>query len=121
MASLEERIDALTAAVVKLTDLMAGGAALPAASGKDKPAAGKDKPAATRKPKITAAEVQAAIVEVKEKHGQERAREIIEEHGGSGTKLAKLVTMPDKFEAVMASCKEALEEEDAGDGDDDDI
>lgn len=118
---LEEKIDALTTQVKRLADLYEGGkggapAAGATAAKADKPKA--DKPKAT---KHTAAAVSAAIQEVKEKVGTDVAKAIIEEHAGSGAKLAVLMTKPEKFDAAMASCEAAIAAlADGGDDDDDD-
>ena len=119
---LEVLIPKLTAAVERLNANIEAGK-LPAAGAKtaDKPAAPKaaDKPKKVVS-KHTPAEVSAAIMEVKEKVGKPSAQAIIEEHGGAGCKLAALVAMPDKFDAIMESCQEALEEAGGEAADDED-
>lgn len=109
---LEQKIEALTAAVVALTAVMeknggTGGAGKATTTGKA--TGGK------AKPKYTADKVKAKILEVKEKHGMERAKEIIAEAGGDD--LANLLTQPDTFDNAYALAEAALEEEaDGGDG-----
>lgn len=104
--SLEAKIEANTAAVTRLADLMeAGGAAAPKAAAAAKAAA----PKAAAKTKITADQIKAAIVGVKDTVGADEARELIERHAGDGKKLADLILMPATFEAVMADCAAAME------------
>lgn len=110
MASLEERIDSLTSAVTRLADLMEAGGGASAAP--DKPKA--DKPKAGAKPKKTADDVKAAIVLVKDTIGEDDARAIIQKHAGAGKKLADLVAMPAKFDAVCADCAAALAAAESG-------
>ena len=117
MASLEEKIDKLTAAVEANTAAVLAGGGKPAASGGK--AADTAKPIAKTKTKFTAAQVQAAVVNVKDTISSDKAKEIIEEHAGEGAKLAKLTTMPEVFDAVMASCEAAINEAGDGGGEDD--
>ncbi len=117
--SLEAKIDALIVALEANTASRAGDkAAGSAASGKPagKPAAGK--PA---KPKHSAEQVKTAVMSVKDTIDADTAKALIEEFAGEGEKLAKLLTLPEHFDAVVARSKELLEG--AGDdaADDDDI
>lgn len=114
--SLEAKIDELIVAINANTAARKGEAGAAATGGKpDKPKVDKTPP----KSKYTATQVQTAVVEVKDAKGSDAAKEIIEKYAGEGEKLAKLITMPEKFEAVMAACAEALADD--GSGDDDDI
>lgn len=104
---LEEKIDALTAAVKENTAaiLGKGGAAAPAAGAK-----GPGRPAgATAKPKFTAEQVKAAVVGVKESKGTDVAKALISDAGAKD--LADLLTKSAKFADVMAACEAALAEE----------
>ncbi len=114
MASLEDMIGSLTAALEANTAaILAGGsapaAAAPAATTRPKPAA-KPKPAAS---KFTADQVRDTLIKVKSEVGEDEAKRIITEVGGY-EKLAQLVADPSKFDAVMEASETAL----AG-GDDD--
>lgn len=131
MASLEERIDALTAATNRLADLMEAnggggstGTTAPKTTAAAAPKTTTKKPAAS-KPTKTAEDVKAAVVSVKDTISPDDARAIIEAHAGAGKKLADLITMPAKFDAVCQACADALaaaaenpEEEEAAEEDD---
>lgn len=105
--SLEQKIEALTAAVEALTVAMkAGGAASSSA----------DKPTGTKTTKTTKAEyvpqhskeeMQAAMAEVKDKLGVAKAKEIRGEVG-KADKLAD-ITDPKVIDAVYEAAKAALE------------
>jgi hypothetical protein len=105
--SLEQKIEALTAAVEALTAKMSSGSAgAPAA---DKPAKATKTAAAEYTPKFTKDEMTAALNEVKEKFGTPVAKEIVT---GTG-KADKMANITDPklidacYEAAKAKMKEA--------------
>lgn len=108
--SLEQKIEALTAAVEALTAKMSGaGVAAPApAPAAEKPKAEKPK-AAEYTPKHTKDEMTAALNEVKEKFGTPVAKSIVTETG----KAAKMAEISDPklidacYEAAKAKLAEA--------------
>lgn len=107
--SLEQKIEALTAAVEALTAKMSGAAAAPApAPAAEKPKAEKPK-AAEYTPKHTKDEMTAALNEVKEKFGTPVAKSIVTETG----KAAKMAEISDPklidacYEAAKAKLAEA--------------
>lgn len=116
--SLEQKIEALTAAVEALTVAMKAGGAAPAASASaDKPAGTKTTKttkAAEYEPKHSKEEMQAAMAEVKEKLGVAKAKEIRGEVG----KVDKLadITDPKIIDAVYDAAQAALAA-----GEDDDV
>lgn len=117
--SLEQKIEALTAAVEALTVAMKAGGAAPAASASaDKPAAATKATKATKaaeyEPKHSKEEMQAAMAEVKEKLGVAKAKEIRGEVG-KADKLAD-ITDPKIIDAVYEAAQAALAA-----GEDDDV
>lgn len=114
MASLEEQIDTLTKAVNRNSDLLekslaAGGGAAAATTGKAGAKTGaKAGDKAPAKSRYTAAQVQTAVGEVKDKIDATTAKAIITRFGGDGCNLAKLITMPETFDNVMEACAEAI-------------
>ncbi len=117
---LEEKIERLTAEVVKLREAIEKSGGSPAASG-EKATAGKATAgkATAKKSKFTADQIKAAVIKVKDEVGQDAAQKVIKDAGAKG--LAELITMTDKFDAAMAACEEALTAgEDGGDEDGDD-
>lgn len=116
--SLEDAILKLVAATEANTAaILAGGsaAAAPAAAPAAEKAAGKGKketPAEKAAPKITRDEVNAALEQVREKHGIEEAKKIISEQG-KAPKRADIAEA--NFQAVYDACKAKME---GGDGDD---
>lgn len=117
--SLEELIGTLTTSIDRLNANLesgktpGGAAATTAGKGKDKAA----KAAAVTT--FTAKQVSDALLDVKAKIDGPSAKAIIEEHGGAGAKMAEVCAKPELFDAIMASCAEALEEAGAGgDGED---
>lgn len=110
---LEEKIDALIAAVKANTAALTGKGG-GAAGG----TAGTGKAGTTGGSKITFEQVKAAVVKVKDAKGKPAAQKIIREAG----KAAELASIKaPQYEAVIEACKEALEEgEDAGGGEDED-
>lgn len=116
---LEQKIEKLTEAVVALTAViekggLGGGGA---AASTTKASTTKASTTKASKPKYTADKVKAKILEVKEKHGMDRAKELISEAGGDD--LANLLSQPDKFDNAYALAEAALEEDAAGDDGDD--
>lgn len=116
---LEEKIERLTAEIVKLresNEKLAGGKATGGGSATTEDAGkGKgSKGAAGKKSKHKPDEVKAAVIKVKDEVSKDAAQKIIKDAGCDG--LAELQTKPETFDAVMAACAAAL----AGDGDDDD-
>lgn len=115
---LEEKIERLTAEIVKLREAYEKGAkggatTTTADAGADKKPA--DKKAADKKPaktKFTAEQVKTAVIKVKDEVGEDAAKAVISGSGCSG--LAALIAKPEVFDSVMAACEEAL----AGGGDD---
>lgn len=118
MASIEELLSGLTAAIEANTAAILGSgtnvAAAPAkAEAKASKPAGKkaaDKPAS----KFTADQVRDTLIKVKSEVGEDEAKRIISEVGGY-EKLAQLVADPSKFDSVMEAAEVAL----SGDGDED--
>lgn len=109
--SLEQKIEALTAAVEALTVAMKSGGAASASSA-DKPAGTKTTKtakAAEYEPKHSKEEMQAAMAEVKDKLGVAKAKEIRGEVG-KADKLAD-ITDPKVIDAVYEAAKAALEAE----------
>jgi hypothetical protein len=115
---LEQKIEKLTEAVVALTAAIEkGGLGGGAATSTTKASTAKASTTKASKPKHTADKVKAKILEVKEKHGMDRAKEIISEAGGDD--LANLLSQPDKFDNAYALAEAALEEDAAGEDDGD--
>lgn len=108
--SLEQKIEALTAAVEALTVAMKSGGAASASSA-DKPAGTKTTKTtkAEYEPKHSKEEMQAAMAEVKDKLGVAKAKEIRGEVG-KADKLAD-ITDPKVIDAVYEAAKAALEAE----------
>lgn len=124
--SLEQKIEALTAAIEANTAALTGGAKAPAAAVEKAapaavekaakvPKAEKSKPAAYEA-KHTKSEAHAAVNEVKEKLGIPAAKAVIAEAGG--TKLADIVT-DEALDKLYDLSKAALGAEDGDDGADD--
>lgn len=116
--SLEQALAENTAALQALTAALAKGgaaAAAPAAApAAEKPPKGKKEAAAPAAPSIDRSTVNAALEEVKNKHGVEAAKKVIKEAGG----VDKRADIPDdKLQAVYDAAKKAAE----GGGEDDDI
>lgn len=113
--SLEQKIEALTAAVEALTVAMKSGA--PAAS-TGKTEAKADKPAKAAKaeyePKRSKSDMQAALSEVKEKFGLPEARAIIEKFSPKGTKMGEIADAKIIDETYAAAKAKLEEEEDEG-------
>ena len=117
--SLETLIQNLTAALEANTAaiLGAGGqtatttaAAAPEKTTKTTKAA--DKPAKTTKPKRSIEEASSLLLELKDGHGIQHAKDILAAHG-----VAKMAEMPaDKAEAIYDAAKAKLEELAAGAG-----
>lgn len=108
--SLEQKIEALTAAVEALTVAMKAGGA--ASSSADKPTGTKTTKTtktAEYEPKHSKEEMQAAMAEVKDKLGVAKAKEIRGEVG-KADKLAD-ITDPKVIDAVYEAAKAALEAE----------
>ena len=106
--SLEQKIEALTAAVEALTAKMSGAAAAPApAPAAEKPKAEKPK-AAEYTPKHTKDEMTAALNEVREKFGTPVAKSIVTETG-KAAKMAE-ITDPKLIDACYEAAKAKLEE-----------
>lgn len=108
--SLEAKIDALIVALEANTaarqgDKATGSAGTAKAGAADKKAADK-KPA---KPKASVEQVKTAVMSVKDTIDSETAKGLIEKYAGDGEKLAKLLTLPEHFDAVVAEAKELLE------------
>jgi len=115
---LEEKIDRLIGVIEQLIAVQGGKAPTAAATSEKK--AGTKKAAADA-PKNNADQVQAAILEVKEKKGAPVAKELIEAVvGKTGAKLADLLNMPEKFDKAVSACSEALAATDEPDEDDED-
>lgn len=117
---LEEKIDALTAALKENTatvkkHIEALGGSAGSGSGETAEASGGKK---DKKSKFTADQVKAAVVKVKEEKGQDAAKAIISDAGAKN--LAELVTLPKKFDSVMAACEAALAATDDDNEDEDD-
>lgn len=125
--SIEQKLEALTAAIEANTAALLGGAkattTAPAADkpAADKPAAEKAKPGRPAKPaayeaKHTKSEAQAAVNEVKEKLGVATAKGLIKQAGGE--KLADITT-DEAIDKLYDLAKEALgaDGDDAGDED----
>lgn len=107
--SLEQKIEALTAAVEALTAKISGAAAAPAATSKPE----KAEKATKAEPKgyeaqHTKEEMQAALGELKEKSGAPAAKAIIKEVG-KADKMAE-ITDPKLIDAVYEAAKKALAE-----------
>lgn len=98
--------------------LNGGTAAADAPADKPAKAAAADKPAKPAKPTITQAQMQAALQEVKEKHGVPEAKAIIVEAGGV-KKMDEI--SEDKYETVFKACQAKLEEENEEVAEDDGI
>lgn len=124
--SLEQKIEALTAAVEALTAQMKlGGTGTTPSVGKDKevaapapaPKAAKAKaePAEPAGPSIE--DMKAVVTQVKDKHGTPVAKELIKKYG-KADKLAD-VTDPKLVKALHDAAQEKLGEEDAEETDDD--
>lgn len=113
---LEAKLEALTEAVKELTAEYK--ASRGASSGAKPSTGGKASDAKASKPKHTADKVKAIILKVKEKHGMDRAKEIIGETGSDD--LADLLKNTDRFNDAYAAAEAALAEEaseaDEGDG-----
>jgi len=120
--SLEQKIEALIAAVEANTAALSG--SKPASTstgdgGEGKPGRGKKGAATEEKTattKYTAEQVKAAAVKVKGELGTKKAKQIIADHGAE--ELAAL--KPEKYESFIKACEKALkgdEDEDGGDGD----
>ena len=114
---LENKIDELIAALRENTAARlaeVGGAATGGAKAGAKPGA---KPGAKAdKPKYTAEKVKTKVLEVKEKHGMERAKEIIAETGSDD--LADLLKNPDRYNAAYELAEAAANEGAVSDDDD---
>lgn len=103
---LEEKIDALTAAINKLNaNLEKGGTAGAATGGKAAP-----KPAGKPKPKYTADQVKSAVMEVKDTIGAAAATALITSVGDGAVKLAELIQKPECFDAAVEAAQAALTE-----------
>lgn len=115
---LEQKIDELIVAIKENTAarLAEGGAAAkPAAKAGTK---AETKPAAKKKPTLTAEQVRAKILEVKDKHGMDRAKEIIAETGADD--LADLLkNYAEQYASAYAAAEAALEEDEEPAADDD--
>ena len=119
--SLEQKIEALTAAIEANTAALLKSGAKPAAAANtdsedEKPAAAAKK--TTKPAKVesehTREEMQAALGELKEATDAATAKAVISKHGG----VAKMAEIPDdKIDAVYEAAKKALE--DAAGGEDD--
>ncbi len=110
LADLQAAVEANTAALAALAGKAAAAPAAeetkkPVRPAKEKPA---DPPAA---PTIDRSKVNAALEEVKEKHGVEAAKNIISKVGGAA-KRADIAD--DKLQAVYDACKEKAEDGDEG-------
>ena len=110
---LEQKIEALTAAVEALTAILTsqGGAAAAAPAAADKPKR-TTKPAAADKPKRTKAEVQAAVNEVKENFDVATAKGLIKAAGFD--KLGDVTE--DKFDELYEAAKAKMAELEGDDG-----
>jgi hypothetical protein len=109
--ALEDKIDTLITAVNKLADVMAkngGGAAAGAkAGGATAGKAGGDKAAA-----ISADDLKALIVKVKNEKGEDAAKEVIKGALGKNGKLADLLALSAKFPKAKQLAEAALAAED---------
>ncbi len=118
MATLEELLSGLTAAMEANTAALLGAGTNVGAGVGDKPAkTAKPKPAAAAKAtsQYTADQVRDTLIKVKSEIGEDEAKRIITEVGGC-EKLAQLVADPSKFDAVMEAAETAI----SGGGDDGD-
>lgn len=122
--SLEQKIEALTAAIEANTAALLKSGGKPAAAAKtdsddaEKPAAAAKKTAKPAKVESehTREEMQAALGELKEATDAATAKAVISKHGG----VAKMAEIPDdKIDAVYEAAKKALE--DAAGGEDEDM
>lgn len=114
--SLEQKIEALTAALEANTAALLGGgkAAASITTGKKETAAGKKETVEKSKSTRSKAEMQAAVNEVKEAKGTKAAKQIIADVGFE--KLAEVTE--DKYDALYDAAKKLLEGEDEGSSDD---
>lgn len=122
--SLEEELAANTKALNRNSDLLEKGGTGGATAGKTAATtAGKTaaKTAAKSAPTVSAADMKAAVLRVKEECSEDDAKAIITKFAGKNKKLADLAALPDKFADVIAACEAALDGgEPADDADDDD-
>ena len=121
---LEEKIDALTAAIKENTAELKKAQASGAVPGKTASSDDGDAPAKPPKGKKgpKPEDVKAAVVKVKDEIDQDAAKAIIKKAGAKD--LAALLAMPDKFASVLAACEAALaaagvDEDDESEDDDD--
>lgn len=126
--SLEEAIVENTSTMKALIAQMKAGTALGGVVGKTptvpgKPAAAGKPPAAAaaaKKPKFTFEQVSTAVMEIKDTISKDTARECIEGICGEGVKLAAVQTMPQHWDALVAKCKETMDENDEAPAEDPD-
>jgi hypothetical protein len=113
---LEQDLQANTAAMNRLHDKLdeflsktgiGAGAAAPAAS--TKPAGGKKNEKAASK--YTPEQIHEMATKVKDEKGSEAAKELISATGVKN--LAELKTKPDLFDAFVAACEAALNDDDS--------
>lgn len=112
-------VKALTAAHLKSAGVVAGtGAGATPVKGATggKPAGGKT----ATKPKHTFEQVTNAVMEVKNSIDKETAKSCIEGVAGVGVKLAEVANTPQHFDAIVAACKEQMENADEPPADDED-
>lgn len=105
--SLEQAIEKLTAAVEANTAALKAGGGAKSGSGKSETASSGD---SGYKAKHDKAAMQAALNEVKEKHGTPAAKELIKNVGGAD-KMAD-ITDPKKIDEVYEAAKKKLEDGD---------
>lgn len=112
---LEDKLDALTVQMKRVGDLLEKGGTI-SSDASAKPAA-KAGAKAAAKPKHTVEQVKAKILEVKEQHDMDRAKQVISDAGGDD--LADLLTKPNLFDKAFTLAEEALAEAADDEGGDD--